>query len=472
MEDLERLLTRETCEAERTQADLHTWVHSVLLASSHTPETRDRFRLRQGFLEKKFMEEIWPISLIADHCYRGRNNVFFRSVLGDQGFDAEILDRSSGSETVIPVEFTQAAYDEEMYHRMLYIKEHRHVPLTGPVIKTGTKRRGITVKVELEAVDHDRGRSSQFEKIEQAARRKAEGERLPETRLGIVYEGLHISDQEDFDLLRELAVQRLSPLLGSFAHLYLIRSEGDHVLQLSIKNATTFQARGEDRWVSGSGLSARREPIRQREGNVARRVFHTPHRTRVKEARFAFLLCERLGATYVKERFQTPASFLKVSINGRSLAAVLDKHAALPKTRRQRCVKYLQRLPDELYVATEATDVSFDLIVEDDGRLYFWEFHEEQHRNLKDARPRTVYDAKGKPHIVPRYLQRLVRDLWRIQSATDLTVVWWDWFEEQNSNFIPTLRPGFREYRLQETFSFDRLRREAGIGLRGGEGLG
>ncbi|MGH7409886.1 MAG: hypothetical protein ACREJ6_02320 [Candidatus Methylomirabilis sp.] len=173
-----------------------------------------------------------------------------------------------------------------------------------------------------------------------------------------------------------------------------------------------------------------------------------------------------MGATYAKERFQTPESFLKVSIGARSLAAALEKHATLPKIRRQRCVEYLQRLPDELFVATEPSDISFDVLVEDDGSLYFWEFHEEQHRNLKDARPRTVYDAKGEPHIVPRYLQRLVRDLWRIQSAKDLTVVWWDWFEQHSSNFTPTLRPGFREYRLQETFSFDRLRREAGIELR------
>ncbi|MGH7409887.1 MAG: hypothetical protein ACREJ6_02325 [Candidatus Methylomirabilis sp.] len=185
------------------------------------------------------MEEIWLLSLIADHCYRGRSNVFFRAVLGNQGFDAQILDRSSGPEKVSPIEFTQAAYDEEMYHRMLYMKEHGHVPLTGAIIKAGTKRRGIAVEAVLEAVDHDRGGSAQFEKIEQAARRKAEGERLPETRLGIVYEGLHISGQEDFERLRDLAVQRLTPLLARFAHLYLIRSEGDHVLQFSLKNPAT-----------------------------------------------------------------------------------------------------------------------------------------------------------------------------------------------------------------------------------------
>lgn len=186
---------------------------------------------------KKFMEEIWPLSLIGDHCYRGRSNVFFRAVLGDQPYDAHILDRSSRTEKVIPLEFTQAAYDEEMHHRMLYMKQHGHVPLTGAVIKTGTKRRGITVEPPLVALDHDQGRLAQFKRIEREARKKALGERLPETRLGIVYEGLYISDQEDFDRLHRLVLQTLAPLLRSFAHLYLIRSEGDHVLQFPLKNA-------------------------------------------------------------------------------------------------------------------------------------------------------------------------------------------------------------------------------------------
>ena len=146
MESLENLLTREACEAERTQADLHRWVHAVLQASSETTERRNRFRLRQGLLEKRFMEEIWPLSLVADHCFSGRADVFFRPVLGTQPFDAQILDRSSATEVVIALEFVQAAYDDDMYHRMLHLRQHGHVPLTGPVTKTGTKRKGISVK--------------------------------------------------------------------------------------------------------------------------------------------------------------------------------------------------------------------------------------------------------------------------------------------------------------------------------------
>ena len=237
MEPLKILLTPKACESERTQADLHEWVDAILHASSQTAELRSRFRLREGFLEKRFMEEIWPLSLIADHCYPGRTDVFFRPVLGSQPFDAQIRDCSSANELVIPLELTQADYSQEMFHRMLYLEGHGHVPMTGSITKTGTKQKGISVRAEIEAVKHKHGRTGQFDKIHRAACRKADGDRLPATRLGIVYEGLHISTVEDFYELRRLAVRVLKPLLANYTYLYLIRSEGNHVLEVALDKA-------------------------------------------------------------------------------------------------------------------------------------------------------------------------------------------------------------------------------------------
>lgn len=153
MDQLGELLTRDSCECERTQGDLHDWVHAVLLATAASAVTQNRFRLRQDWLAKKFMEEIWPLSLVADHCYRGRKDVAFRPVFGSGPFDAQILDRSSSIVEVIPLEFTQAHYGEEMYHRMLHLASQGHVPLTGPLTKRGTRATGISVKTVLETLD-------------------------------------------------------------------------------------------------------------------------------------------------------------------------------------------------------------------------------------------------------------------------------------------------------------------------------
>jgi hypothetical protein len=209
----------------------------VIDASAVSAGTRRRFQLREDLLAKKFMEEIRPLSMVADHFYRGRQDVGFRPVFGSGPFDAQILDRSSSAEEVIPLEFTQANYDEEVHHRRLFRVSHEYGPLTGPVIKTGTRSRGISVKASLQLVNCAQDRTAQFAKISESARRKARGARLPGTRLGIVYEGLHISKQQDFDQLYEFGMQTLVPLLGGFAFLYLIRSQGDHVLQIPLARA-------------------------------------------------------------------------------------------------------------------------------------------------------------------------------------------------------------------------------------------
>ncbi len=233
MKALEYLLTRESCEVERTQEELHAWVHQVLSAGAASAESRNRFRLRQDFLAKRFMEEIWPLSLVADHCYEGRKDVAFRLVFDVGPFDAQILDRSSSMPEAIPLEFTQAHYDEETYHRLLLLASQGHVPWTGPVTKTGTRATGISVNAVLEFVDSSQDRAAQFAKIEEAVRRKAKVARPFGARLAVVYEGLHIARQQDFQQLREFALHRLVPLLGPFAHLYVVRSEGDHVLEIT-----------------------------------------------------------------------------------------------------------------------------------------------------------------------------------------------------------------------------------------------
>jgi hypothetical protein len=237
MKQVGDLLTQNSCETERTQGDLHDWVHSVIDASAGTVDTRRRFQLRKDFLAKKFVEEIRPLSLVADHFYKGRQDVGFRPVFGSGPFDAQIVDRSSSTVEVIPLEFTQANYDEKMYQRMLFLESHGSVPLTGPVIKTGTQPSGHSVKAVLQFVNCTQERTGQFSKVAEAARRKARGARLPGTRLGIVYEGLHISKHQHFDQLYDFALQNLVPVLGGFAFLYLIRSQGDHVLQIPIAMA-------------------------------------------------------------------------------------------------------------------------------------------------------------------------------------------------------------------------------------------
>ena len=40
-----------------------------------------------------------------------------------------------------------------------------------------------------------------------------------------------------------------------------------------------------------------------------------------------------------------------------------------------------------------------------------------------------IYDLKGNPIPVPRYLQRFLRDIWRWKFLSNYKIVWFDWFK-------------------------------------------
>lgn len=74
-----------------------------------------------------------------------------------------------------------------------------------------------------------------------------------------------------------------------------------------------------------------------------------------------------------------------------------------------------------------------------DGKPYFIEYHEKQHYKLTDNRLKRVYTLSDEPIYVPRYVQRFLRDIWRIQNLHPLTIVWDDTFLKDGiSEFIHT----------------------------------
>ena len=82
---------------------------------------------------------------------------------------------------------------------------------------------------------------------------------------------------------------------------------------------------------------------------------------------------------------------------------------------KEKCLSALAQCPDQVRVALEPSQISFDVTaVDENGQPYFFEFHEEQHTNMTVDRPAVIYDIQGAPVTVPRFLQRLYRDLWRL----------------------------------------------------------
>lgn len=183
-------------------------------------------------------------------------------------------------------------------------------------------------------------------------------------------------------------------------------------------------------------------------------VFYKPHKSRRREGEFAEFLAARLGEILINERFRFDPGALDCLIGTDKLLACLNAESCLPTGKRRECINEVTRLPSRIRVATDTFRVSFDNVVVRESRPYYWEFHELQHRQLSVSKGTPVYGSDGQEHRVPRFLQRLIRDVWRVQAFPDVSIVWCDWFDAQWAFYHPLIEQGFREYYAPGQFSF------------------
>ena len=160
------------------------------------------------------------------------------------------------------------------------------------------------------------------------------------------------------------------------------------------------------------------------------------------------------NAEHVSTDFIIDPAFLCHPVDSRQLVRWLEADRLLPARRREQCIKHLLTLPEQIAVALSSNRISFDFVVEQGEERYYWEFHEQQHLKLTVARLELIYALDGSEYRVPRYLQRLLRDVWRVECFRDLTIVWHDWFERNKNSYVPAITRGFHEYHRPGTFSF------------------
>ncbi len=184
-------------------------------------------------------------------------------------------------------------------------------------------------------------------------------------------------------------------------------------------------------------------------------IYYKPHGKRIREA--FFVDCLKLHfptAIIISENATIDPSRLNLYVDKAKLLLALEKEQRLPPRAKQRCIDALSRCPMKLKVALDATRVSFDAVIENDGTRYYWEFHEEQHKNLTISRAKKVFSPAGEPTEVPRFLQRLVRDVWRVEHFQPYTIIWHNWFAQHHNEYKPSLKEGLHEHSLPDRFSF------------------
>ena len=215
-------LTESELQRPRPARELYEWVQRIHGEFGETAEGRSALRRRSAPFLKEFLEEIWPLAGYAWLFFREARDVRFQPVIGNQSYDALLVD-DSGS-TLCRFEITQALHGEAGYQDRLrreHLEQYGHAPLAGPPLERAPGSGGIAEGwgdfVELtDAVE------ATLSQIWAAIQAKAAKAYPAETALIVEFQGIHLqkaSDQAAFDAV---AKSRLCGLASRFSELALI----------------------------------------------------------------------------------------------------------------------------------------------------------------------------------------------------------------------------------------------------------
>lgn len=210
-------------EAPRTARAYLPWVEAKIQQLGETADGRLAIRFRRGRFEKKLVEEALPLAIFASKHYRSSRCVTIKHRIGNQKFDAEIIDRRIRRSPFRYVEVTQAHEGENEHYRMIALERNGHVSALGAVTKSGTKRKGITVEVENEAKSHEAVHRAELERIAAAVCRKSKKDYKGDVALVVAFDdSIAFDSDEDLNSLKEFASRNLLGCAGAFRWLALV----------------------------------------------------------------------------------------------------------------------------------------------------------------------------------------------------------------------------------------------------------
>lgn len=229
------ILKKEDCEVARTAEELIAWIESV---HAQFEETRNYAWIEEGLL-KPFYEEIVPLGDLASHKYLGRPDLYLRPKIGNQSYDAEIIDTSSANEHIKRVEFTSTYRDSDFALRMEYMTQHGGVIMSGDVWRDGTKASGGQIHVVPKCEDYE----SRFEDlvaiIEKRVDDKLDKSYAAGTIIAIVFDDIRHRSKTHAPQLKTYLRDTLSKqALGKFCGVFILGTSGKTFLEIG-ETATT-----------------------------------------------------------------------------------------------------------------------------------------------------------------------------------------------------------------------------------------
>jgi hypothetical protein len=215
-------LMKSDIERPRVARELYEWVQRVHGEFGKTAEGKSALRRRSAPYLKELLQEIWPLANYAWLFFRERSDVRFHPVIGNQSYDALLVDESGS--TLCYFEITQALHGEAGYQDRLrreHLEKCGRAPLTGPPLRRDPGS-GFIAETLAECVDHSDAVETIFCQIRAAVETKATKVYPPSTVLIVEFQGIHLQQANDQAALDALAKSTLSGLASRFSELALI----------------------------------------------------------------------------------------------------------------------------------------------------------------------------------------------------------------------------------------------------------
>ena len=183
-------------------------------------------------------------------------------------------------------------------------------------------------------------------------------------------------------------------------------------------------------------------------------IYYKPKRSVKREQAFADALIAALKPDQIIESYYPLSEELAHKCVEVAPIIKWAGDSELSQKMRSKLLPELRKLPKRIRVVIDTKLISCDVVVVKNGVPSYLEFHEQQHRNLRSARATKIYAEDGTPIVVPRFVQRLLRDVWRATHLRPFTAVWYDYFDLYGVNGIVPLQNGYQEYFLPDKFKF------------------
>ncbi len=207
---------------KRTPLQLLDWVKQEVERLELTEEGHRELLLHEG-LAKQLMEEVYPLAKFGTHKYDKTDQILIQLIRGSQNYDAVITDLRIEPPIQSYVEITQAHEGENQHLRSLVLYKNVIVPMLSPVIKKGTKKKGMQITTPNLATDVEQNVIDEQWRIIEAAKRKAGKDYPFDTSLLIIFnDGLHFQNVVNDIELDAFTVEHVLNLDLRFSTLYLM----------------------------------------------------------------------------------------------------------------------------------------------------------------------------------------------------------------------------------------------------------